>query len=439
MSTRNHPSVLSESERDALVAEPRSVKETGLSIGFLSDMALKALYFEGALSGFALAEQLKLPFHHVTEVLLDFLKREQLCEIRGGDSLVSGSFQYAITGRGRERAREILLQNQYVGPAPVPLEQYAAVVRAQRIRDMVVGPQEVEEALAHLVLPQDLKERIGPAVNSGQSMFLYGLPGNGKTVIAEAIGNKMLRGEVYIPYAVEAGRQVITVFDPLTHSPIAPAPERLETTGSQNRKDKRWVLCQRPVVVTGGELTMESLDLNYNEATKYYEAPLQMKANCGVFLIDDFGRQLVRPRDLLNRWIVPLEKQIDFLTLHTGKKIEIPFEELIIFSTNLEPTKLVDEAFLRRIRHKIPIPNPTFDEYREMFRRVCRQTRMAFDEDALVYLLENYYIKPKRGLRSCHPRDLVLEAQDIARYLGYPPRLTKELIDRACRAYFADI
>lgn len=422
----------------AILVEPGSLEESGLSLGFLSDLAIKMFYFEGSLTGFDLAEKLRLPFHQVVERLLEFMKREQFCQIRGSGSLVSGSFQYVITDQGRQKAKEVLERNQYVGPAPVPVAYYNRVVSLQRIRDMAITPQVVRQGLAHLVLSSALQDRIGAAVNSGQAIFLYGLPGNGKTVIAEAIGHNMLPGQVYVPYAVEVDGQVIKVYDPLIHEGGEEEGAKAGN-GAATRLDMRWVHCKRPVVVTGGELIMESLDLNYNTVTKYYEAPLQMKANDGVFLIDDFGRQLVRPRDLLNRWIVPLERQIDFLTLHTGKKVEIPFEELILFSTNLDPKSLVDEAFLRRIRHKISIPGPTFEEFREIFRRVCRSRNIAYDEEVLVYLLETYYVKANRGLRACHPRDLIYQAMDAARFLGLPQRLSKELIDFACNSYFVEL
>jgi predicted ATPase with chaperone activity len=422
----------------AILSEPHSLEETGLTVGFLSDLAVKIFYFRGSLTGFELAETLRLPFHPVIESLLEFMKREKFCQIRGSATLATGTFEYVITDQGREKAKEILERNQYVGPAPVPLTSYNKVARAQRVRDIVITPQVVRQSLAHLVLSPELINRVGVAVNSGQAMFLYGLPGNGKTVIAEAIGRNMLPGNVYVPHAVEVDGQVIKTYDPLVHEPLEEPTDGKKGTGPLARRDLRWVRCKRPVVISGGELIMESLDLNYNSVTKYYEAPLQMKANNGIFLIDDFGRQLVRPRDLLNRWIVPLEKQVDYLTLHTGKKIEVPFEELIIFSTNLDPKSLVDEAFLRRIRHKIDIPNPTVEEYREVFRRICNSRGIPYDEEMLRYLLETYYVKTNRGLRSCHPRDLIYQAMDAARFLGLPARLTKELIDFACNSYFVE-
>jgi Predicted ATPase with chaperone activity len=242
----------------------------------------------------------------------------------------------------------------------------------------------------------------------------------------------IMSGTIYIPYAVEVDGQVIKVFDSVNHV-------RAEAPAGGRNVDPRWVPIRRPMIMVGGELTLETLDLVYDETNKYYEAPFQMKANGGMLLIDDFGRQQVRPRDLLNRWIVPLEKRVDFLTLHTGRKIEVPFDVLIVFATNLAPKDLVDEAFLRRIRHKIEIKNPTFDEYREIFRRVCQAKGVPYDDRGLAYLLQEHYIKPKRPLRACHPRDLVEQLCDIARYLNVPPTLSPELIDRAASAYFVEL
>jgi DNA-binding PadR family transcriptional regulator len=417
--------------------EPKSVAETGLGLSFLSDLVLKASYFEGVLTGHELMEVVRLPFQGVLSEVLKFLRREQFIQVTGTEGVGEASYRYTITEYGSERARQVLDRSQYVGPAPVPLDLYRQVVAAQSLQRMAISPASLREALKHLVLPDEFLDLLGPAVNSARSIFLYGDSGNGKTVVAEGVRD-MLGGQVWIPYAVEADGAVIKVFDPLSHEPL-PAPDERRESGLASALDRRWVLAKRPVVIVGGELTMKGLDLVYNESARYYEAPFQMKANGGMFLIDDFGRQLVRPRDLLNRWIVPLEKRIDFLTLHTGKKIEVPFDVLIIFATNLEPRDLVDEAFLRRIRHKIEMSDPTYDQYREIFRGVCQRRGVVYEEQALAYLLKEHYLKPNRPLRACHPRDIVDELVDIAQYMGSSPRLTKDLIDRACAAYFVDI
>jgi predicted ATPase with chaperone activity len=422
--------------------EPMTVEETHLGLGFLSDLALKLLYFRGYVTGGDIAAEMCLPFTGVVERILEFLKRELLCEIKGATGgLGQSTYRYTITGKGIERAREILERGQYVGPAPVTLFDYNAGILEQPILTSSIHEPTMRQAVAHLVVNDEMMERLGPAVNSGRSIFLYGDPGNGKTVIAESIGQVVLGAEMYIPYAVEVGGMVIKVYDPVNHQ-IAPEPEPKEEDSHRTirpRHDRRWIRVKRPVITTGGELTLETLDLVWDDAAKYYEAPFQMKANGGMFLIDDFGRQQVRPRDLLNRWVVPLEKRFDYLTLHTGQKIEVPFQVLIVFSTNLEPRDLVDEAFLRRIRHKIEIFDPTFEEFREIFRRECANRNIPFDNDALGYLLHEYYIKPGNPLRACHPRDLLDEIVDISRYRGTAPMLTKELIQRACKAYFVEL
>lgn len=423
--------------------EPRSVEETGLSMGFLADLALKTIYFEGYLPGYKIAESMKLPFKGVVEHVLDFLKREKFCEIRGTTGgLGEMSYEYAITDKGGEKAREVMERSQYAGPAPVTLEAYSEAIRRQSIRQVVVNEQMVRKALSHLVITDKMINQIGPAVNSGRSIFLYGPPGNGKTTIAEAIGRIMLRGEMYIPYAVEVDGFIIKVFDEINHERVPEEePEQTKKTNELGRPkhDRRWVKIIRPCIITGGELIMESLDLVFDTTSMYYEAPFQMKANGGMFLIDDFGRQLIRPQDLLNRWIVPLEKRIDYLTLHTGRKIEIPFDELIVFATNLEPKNLVDEAFMRRIRHKVYVGSPTLEEYREIFKRACKYKGIPYDEEILAYLLKEHYLKNRRELRACHPRDILDELVDIARFLGVPPILTKDLVDRACEVYFVEL
>jgi predicted ATPase with chaperone activity len=416
--------------------EPRSIEETGMSRGFLSDLALKTIYSVGELSGQDIAEQLRLPFSGVVEEALTFLKREQLVSITGSKGFDERAFRYSIASAGIERVREALNRSQYVGPAPVTLEAYQRVMRSQTIGDVVVSREQVQNALSHLVVNSKMLMKIGPAVNSGRSIFLFGPPGNGKTVIAKAMAS-MLGGEIVIPYAVEVDGHIIKVFDELNHQAVEDLEASSRSEGG--RRDRRWIPIRRPVVVTGGELTLESLDLVYDDTSKFYEAPFQMKANGGMFLIDDFGRQQVRPRDLLNRWIVPLETRVDFLTLHTGKKVEIPFDQLIVFSTNIDPKALVDEAFLRRIRHKIEVGNPSEREFYDIFKRVAAERNVPFDQDGFMYLMREYYLKLKRELRAVHPRDIVDQIIDIAHYGGVEPALTEELIDQACSSYFVEI
>jgi predicted ATPase with chaperone activity len=279
-------------------------------------------------------------------------------------------------------------------------------------------------------------------VNSGKSIFLFGDPGNGKTSIAESL-SELMHGGIYVPYAITVGNQVVKVFDIVHHVPIdVPRPRGItgdvDITQGGMSYDQRWVFCRRPVVEVGGELTLNMLDLRFDEVSKFYEAPLQVKANGGLFIIDDFGRQQVSPRDLLNRWILPLEKRIDFLTLHTGQKFSVPFDQLLIFATNIDPVNLVDEAFLRRIRYKIHVDDPTESQYNEIFSMVCEAKGVPFDPEAVEYLLREYYQRHRRPLRACHPRDLVEHVIDLARFNEEPPSLTQQALDHICRTYFID-
>jgi energy-coupling factor transporter ATP-binding protein EcfA2 len=413
-----------------------SMEDTGLNMLNVADLVLKVLYLSGVLAGGDVADRIKLPYVGVVDTVIDFLKREKYVEVRGSGGFSEASFQYIITAKGAEKAREALERSQYAGAAPVTLEQYIGSMKAQNRERLQVHEDELRQVLNHLVISEELLGRVGPAINSGRSIFLYGPPGNGKTTVAEVIGRLILGDDLWIPYAIDVDGQVIRVFDDVNHELSDKAAIR---TATGVVSDPRWVRIKRPMIMVGGELTLAGLDLVYDDTNKFYEAPFQVKASGGMFLIDDFGRQQVRPRDLLNRWIVPLEKGVDFLTLHTGRKIEIPFFVLIVFSTNLDPRELVDEAFLRRIRHKIQITDPSYDEFREIFRRVAQARRIPFDEQVLAHLLKEWYINHDRPLRAVHPRDLINQIIDIASYLNQPPAMTRELIDRAAAAYFVKL
>lgn len=418
------------------------VEDTGLSPLWLQDLALKILYFEGYLTGFKIAEEMTLPFAGVIDLILENLKREKLVEVKSSQvGLGEGAYQYAITGAGIARAREALERSQYAGPAPVPIQVYNEASRRQSRGRVMVTPSDMKKILGSLVLSEKTFNRIGPALNSGTSIFLYGPPGNGKTSVARAIGSQIMSQAIYIPYALYIDGQIVKLYDSVNHQLAPEEDDNSHQTGSLRgaRRDPRWVRIRRPFIVVGGELSLAGLDLVFDDVHKYYEAPFQVKANGGIFLIDDFGRQQVRPRDLLNRWIVPLENRIDFLTLHTGRKIEVPFDVLVVFSTNLPPRDLVDEAFLRRLRHKIEIGDPTYENYREIFKRVATDKGVAYSDQGLAYLLQEWYIKRNRKLRASHPRDLCDQINDIAHYMGVQPAMTKELIDLAAESYFVEI
>ena len=413
---------------------PASLQETGLSADQIEALIIKSLY-GGEANGLALAERIRLPYP-ILEPLVERVRAEQLVEVRGMTGSGSASYRYALTDAGRDRARQYFDANQYVGPAPVPLAAYVAQMRLLSASGVYIDRERLRQSFSHLVVGDTVLEQLGPAVNAGKAVFLYGPPGNGKTVIAEGLG-RAIGGDMYMPHAIDVDGHILTMFDPINHDSLE-ADVDTSSVVSVAPRDRRWVRIRRPVVMVGGELTLDMLDLTFNPMTKFYEAPIQLKANGGVFLVDDFGRQRIRPQELLNRWIVPLESRVDYLTLHTGKKFQVPFDVLIVFATNLDPASLADEAFLRRIPYKIPITDPTTDEFSRIFDLNCRRRNLRFHQVMVAYLQRRHYGPAGRPLRSCHPRDLLDQVTALCRYRGIEPTITRELLDAACASYFVD-
>jgi hypothetical protein len=410
---------------------PKTSDQTGLEGNFLLNSLLRTMYVSALQTIPELSDQTKLT-RGVVEELLTVAKKEAFVEIRGPSEKNYNIMRYALTNAGKERASEALRLCEYIGPVPVPLQAYQLQVQKQTITNEIVSIEKLKRSMSHLVLSEEIVRRLGPASNSGRAILIYGAAGNGKTAMAEALISAFEQ-PVYIPYCIEADGQIIKIFDPSVHIPFGTDPR--EVSGDSHPMflphlpyDPRWVRCRRPYIISGGELTLAMLDLDFDPHSKYYEAPLQMKAIGGIFVIDDFGRQRVRPHELLNRWIFPLERKLDYLTLHTGKKFAVLFDQLVIFATNFPPEELMDAAQLRRVHYKIKISPPTADEYKEIFQRVCESYGLEFSEEIIAYLLNSFYIKHKVPFAGFHPKFIAEHIIAACNYLGTQPRITRQLL-----------
>jgi hypothetical protein len=424
--------ILDDSELSAFTpVEPVSFQKAGLTDSDVESLVVKFLLAHGVASGREIAEQVKLPFVLI-DALLRQLKIEHVVVHRAAVQM--NDFQYQLSDLGRERAQRYALHCSYFGSAPVPLKDYIVAVGAQSLTCQQPTVESLNRAFSDIVLSKKMLDRLGPAVNSGRGLFLYGAPGNGKTSVAERITAAF--GEfIWIPRAITVDGEIIRLFDPVNHveAPVEAAAGLLDC----RRIDKRWVRIRRPTIVAAGELTMAALEVAFNSTTGISEAPLQLKSNCGTLVIDDFGRQRIRMEELLNRWIVPLEKHIDFLSLPNGKRVEVPFDQFLVFSTNLEPRDLVDEAFLRRIPYKIEILDPTEEEFRKLFEFMAAKLGFTYRREPIDCLIEKHYKAVGRPFRFCHPRDLLLQIRNYCTYHKQPLALNSEYFDIACETYFA--
>lgn len=406
---------------------PQGLSQTGLTEKLIEDLIFKLLHSEGVMTGRKIADEICLPFKTIEPILLNL--KQQLFLVYKSDAGIN-DFAYMLTEQGRTKAIVATESSAYIGAAPVPYADYLKSIDSQSIQKESPGSKELQYAFQDLVLEPQIFYTLGPAINSGRGVFLYGAPGNGKTSIAKRI-HKCFKEAIYIPKALLISGQLLKFYDPQWHHPVKP-----EGSGNASGYDNRWIKIERPAVIVGGEMDLDSLDINYNSQTKISEAPLQMKANGGVFVVDDFGRQRVNPIDLLNRWILPLEKKIDFLTLANGIKFQVPFDELLIFCSNIDPKEFLDEAFLRRIPYKVKLKDPTEDQFRNIMKFASSQYNIDFDDDLTTYLINNYF-RGKRPFRNCQPRDIFEQIVNVSVYQRVRPRLTKGLLNLAAINYFS--
>jgi predicted ATPase with chaperone activity len=415
-------------------AAPQSLHDAGVPTTQIEALILKGLYAKGEVSGRDLAKSLGLRFSLIADVV-GTMRQQHLITVRRSLGMGDISSVFCLSEAGVQHARAALERSHYVGPAPVPVSEYARGVMAQRQPAKWLTPKALKEAYSGLSVRDEVLDQIGPAVNAGRSMLIYGQPGNGKTYLAEALVN-VQKTPVYVPFAIESNGQIVRVFDPVYHEPVM-SPESSNVVSCDEPYDGRWILCRRPFIVTGGELTLSMLDLSYDAHAKVYDAPYHLKANNGIYLVDDFGRQQATPAEILNRWIIPMERRLDYLTFVSGGKMSVPFETFLVFSTNLPPARLGDEAFLRRIHYKLHLTSPDRNEFIDLAVGYARSRGLNTDPSVFSRFLENHYCGTGKPLRRCHPRDVISHAIDVIEFLGRPFELTDSVMSSAFESCFA--